>query len=344
MHFSALGPNGKQIWHTIGSTQHFTLDEARKAATAVIKAIKSGEDSAPPSSFEAVAAQWIKRHVDQKGLRSKTEIERHLGRMTKAWHGRNFESIRRGDVAKLLDDIEDNHGTRAADLALATIRSMANWYATRHETYMTPVVKGMARQSPKEAARKRMLNDDELRALWKLAAANGSFGGLVRLLLLTGQRLEKVRLMRWDDIAGDVWTIPAEEREKGNAGALVLPKAALDIINAQPRFASNDYVFAGRGDRAIGVSHGKEAFDAKLAFAQQWQLHDLRRTARSLMSRAHVRGDVAERVMGHAIRGVEGVYDRHEYREEKAHALQALAALIETILNPVGKNVVQLRA
>ena len=48
--------------------------------------------------------------------------------------------------------------------------------------------------------------------------------------------------------------------------------------------------------------------------------------------------------MGHAIRGVEGVYDRHEYREEKAHALQALAALIETILNPVGKNVVQLRA
>ena len=54
----------------------------------------------------------------------------------------------------------------------------------------------------------------------------------------------------------------------------------------------------------------------------QWQLHDLRRTARSLMSRAGVRPDIAERVLGHAISGVEGVYDRHPYRDEKADALR----------------------
>jgi integrase len=74
----------------------------------------------------------------------------------------------------------------------------------------------------------------------------------------------------------------------------------------------------------------------------QWQLHDLRRTARSLMSRAGVRPDIAERVLGHAIKGVERVYDRHSYRDEKAHALRALASLIETIVNPVD-NVVALR-
>ncbi len=61
------------------------------------------------------------------------------------------------------------------------------------------------------------------------------------------------------------------------------------------------------------------------------------------MSRAGVRPDIAERVMGHAIQGVEGVYDRHPYRDEKANALKHLAALIETILNPPSENVVSIR-
>ena len=74
-----------------------------------------------------------------------------------------------------------------------------------------------------------------------------------------------------------------------------------------------------------------------------WVIHDLRRTARSLMARAGVRPDVAERVMGHAIQGVEGVYDRHHYREEKATALRKLASLIERIVNPV-ENVVALES
>src|SRR5262249_41511113 len=63
-----------------------------------------------------------------------------------------------------------------------------------------------------------------------------------------------------------------------------------------------------------------------------WTLHDLRRTARSLMSRADVRPDVGERVLGHAQPGVQGTYDRHAYSEQKRHALAALAGLIENIL------------
>ena len=62
-----------------------------------------------------------------------------------------------------------------------------------------------------------------------------------------------------------------------------------------------------------------------------WVVHDLRRTARSLMSRAGVRPDIAERVLGHAISGVEGIYDRHDYRAEKAEALAKLAALVGDI-------------
>ena len=88
------------------------------------------------------------------------------------------------------------------------------------------------------------------------------------------------------------------------------------------------------------MSKRKAAFDKRAVISKNWTVHDLRRTARSLMSRAGVRPDIAERVLGHAIKGVEGVYDRHSYREEKAHALKALAALIEKIVNPPTENVV----
>ena len=149
--------------------------------------------------------------------------------------------------------------------------------------------------------------------------------------------------MRWTDIVNGEWLIPASDREKNTAGALVFPPAALDIINAQPRFTSNPHVFAGIGTNPIsGMSKRKAAFDKQAVISKNWTVHDLRRTARSLMSRAGVRPDIAERVLGHAIKGVEGVYDRHSYREEKAHALKALAALIEKIVNPTVGNVVSL--
>ena len=65
-----------------------------------------------------------------------------------------------------------------------------------------------------------------------------------------------------------------------------------------------------------------------------WTLHDLRRTAKTLMARAGVRPDISERVLGHVIAGVEGTYDRHSYADEKRDALEKLAAMIERILNP----------
>jgi integrase len=73
-----------------------------------------------------------------------------------------------------------------------------------------------------------------------------------------------------------------------------------------------------------------------------WRFHDLRRTARSLMSRAGVPSDHAERCLGHVMPGVRGTYDRHEYYEEKRHAFEALAGLIERIINPQ-PNVVVMR-
>jgi len=88
----------------------------------------------------------------------------------------------------------------------------------------------------------------------------------------------------------------------------------------------------------------KDALAEKLDMPH-WTLHDLRRTARSLMAKAGVADNVAERVLGHAIPGIHGIYNRYEYANEKADALQRLATLVETILNPPDKtNVVDLAA
>jgi integrase len=279
------------------------------------------------------------------GLRSEKEITRLLRvHVFPAWKDRAFLSIRRSDVAALLDRIQDDHGARQADYVLNVVRSIMNWYATRHDDYTPPIVRGMRRQNQKAQARARVLTDDEIRTIWKQAEANGTFGAIVRTCLLTAQRSRKVAAMKWADVSLDgEWSIPKEAREKDTAGLLVLPRVALAILVKQPRLESNPYVFAGRGSGPYrGFSQAKTAFDGRLSGVAAWVIHDLRRTARSLMSRAGVRPDIAERVMGHAIAGVEGVYDRHSYRDEKADALRRLAALIDGVINP-RENIVTIR-
>jgi integrase len=344
--FAVVTGSGSK-WHTIGPVGLYSIDDSRERARKIIRAAREGR--ATPDSFLAVADAWFEMHVVSKGLRSKNEITRFVARLKREWAGRDFITIKRGDLAKFLDKMEKQHGKRQADYALAVFRGMANWYAKRHDEYLSPIVRGMNRVDKASAKRARILDDDELRAVWKQAEANGVFGALIRMLLLTAQRRDKVASMRWADVSVDgTWTITSEAREKGNAGELVLPSAAVEVIRAQPRYDENEFVLAGRGKTHFnGYSKAKQAFDLKVAAAghdlPQWQLHDLRRTARSLMSRAGIRPDVAERVLGHAILGVEGVYDRHSYRDEKAHALKALASLIGIIVSPVD-NVVPLVA
>jgi integrase len=208
-----------------------------------------------------------------------------------------------------------------------------------------PFVKNMRRTPPQVRKRARILSDDELRKVWKTAEADGDvYGAFVRVSLLTGQRCAKTVGMRWTDVSQDgVWTIPTAPREKGNAAVLRLPPAAMKIIKAQPRLASNLYVFAGRGNGPLsGFSSRHEAFKARCG-VDGFHVHDLRRCCRSLLARAGVLPHVAERVLGHSVGGVEAVYDVHRYDAEKATALRKLAALITEIVDgEPGKNVVPL--
>ncbi len=355
----ARNPNGKQVWKSIGEPGKMTVAEARERARTGVGRIRDGESDifpedkpeAPPETFKVVAERFITRWVDKGGkkqdgvpLRSKREIERQLKKYVyPKWGEQPFHSIRRGVVTALMDELVDNHGAVQADRVLATLAKLFNWFRQYDEEYVSPIIPEMKRSgSHISRARKRILTDDEIRTIWTACGEIGTFGAFVRMALLTGQRRAKVAAMRHEDVVDGVWTIPAEAREKVNAGSLKLPDAAIDIIEAQPKVKDNPFVFTGRGKLAFNsFSDGKEDLHAKAPIAP-WVTHDLRRTAKSLMARAGVRPDISERTLGHVITGVEGTYDRYSYADEKAEALKALASLVERILENDDCNVVQL--
>jgi integrase len=344
---------GKQRWVRLGGTAELKIDESREQARAVIKRLRAGLEpfEPPPVKPDTVAdvvQNWVRRHVEAKGLRTGDELRRVIERhILPVWADRAFAEIRRSDIARLLDAVEDAHGAWVADSTLAALRSVSSWYATRNDDYVPPFVKGMRRVPVSARKRSRTLTDAELRRVWKAAEASDDvYGAFVRVSLLCGQRREKIATMRWSAVAEDgTWTIAREsEREKGTPGALRLPPAAMAIIRSQKRLAGSPFVFTGSHNDAInGFSARHDAFKARCG-VDGFTVHDLRRCCRSLMSRAGVSSDHAERVMGHVIPGVGGVYDRHNYFEEKRIALEKLANLVTRIIDgEPGGNILPLQ-
>lgn len=349
---------GRQVWRTICRVGEKPLADARQLAEAGRDRIRAGlvakgaplfpveTPPAPPKTFADEVENFLKREVRGK-RRSAAEVERLFNVcILPAWKDKALSAIRRGDVTELLDKIEDERGATTADRCLAAARRLFNWAVTRDDKLLSPVVKGMARTKPAERARARVLSDDEIRLLWKVP---GRVGDFARVALLTGQRREKVAAMRWADIDDEgVWEIPTAPREKANARWLTLPDAVLEIIRRQPKIGDNPmWVFPGRtGGPLAGHNAVKRAIDEAMTKANDgkkipaWVFHDLRRTARTLMARAGVPDRHAEMALGHTIKGIEGIYNKWTYVEEKKDALAKLANLVDKIIHPPADNVV----
>jgi len=336
---------------TIAAVGEIDLATARDKARAWLVKIRKGDK--PPSvrvlrvvtpkaeTFEQVVTKFLEQHVHRNSLRTAHEVERIIHRdLMPIWRTREFKSIRRGDVARLLD-AKEAYAPVQADYILSVLSKLCNWYMARDEEYISPIVRGMRRTKPSQRARQRMLDDNELRHFWQASSEVTTYGAFVRTALLTAQRRTKVLEMRWSDINDEgIWIIPAAFREKSNAKTLGLSRLALDVIDGQPQREDSEYIFAGLGSTPIdGLSKMKHALDERMEELNgepipPWVIHDLRRTARSLMARAGVRPDICERVLGHAIPGVWGVYDRYSYEDEKTEALSKLSDLIEKIISP----------
>jgi integrase len=353
--------NGKRERLMLGSYPVVGIDEARTAGMDALRAVKDGRNpaaekraakTAQPSAdtVRAVTKLFVERYAKRRN-RSWKETERIFNMyVVPVWKDRPLKDILRPDVINLLDGVEDNNGPVMSDAVLAQIRKLYNWALDRGIIDTTPIARVQRRTKPKERARKRWLSKAEIKAVWAGADELGyPFGPFVKMLLLTGQRRSEVACMRWDEVDNGVWSIPATKTKNKEEHEVPLPHAADQLLKSIPN--TGDYVFmSGRskaGNPISGFSKAKAYLDKYIegsgAKLDHWGYHDLRRTVRTHMSRLNVASEIAERVLNHTPQGVEAIYDRHKYFEEKQKALEKWSSSLTLILSdePSG-NVVEL--
>jgi integrase len=341
--------------YTIRGNQ--SLAKARRKARSVLGEVAEGGDpvavkrkkqAEAANTLRAIAEEYLRREEkkgEQRSIGERRRIFEHdifpkLG-------SRQIDGIKRSEIVRFLDHIEDESGAPMADHVLAALRRVMNWHAARSDDFRSPITRGMAKTKPKERARERVLSDDELRAVWKAAEAlHTPYGYLVRFILLTATRLREAAEMRRQEVTGSEWLIPHKSKREF---LLPLSQAAVEVLATVPTIGTKGWVFTTDGETPIaGFSKFKRQFDQRVLAGlrkqdpgakpfPRWTTHDLRRTARSLMSRAGVTPDHAERALGHVIPGVRGTYDRHAFQDEKIKAFEALAAVVSDILNPRDK-------
>jgi integrase len=245
---------------------------------------------------------------------------------------RPIESLGRGEINRLADDVarlEGRLGGRHAAGALVKwINAVCHWYAKRTDHYTWPTVDSPLTKEERRG-RDRVLEDYEIAALWHAAERAGVFGKYVQFLLLTALRRNEAALLRREEVDQGFTKITlAPERVKTRvAFTLPLSQAAADLLRRMP----DGELFFPWGS----VSRNKAALD-RLVNIAHWTLHDLRRTAATLMVRAGVLPHVVEKVLNHVTPGIAGVYQHHNWLEEKKAALEALASLLAKIVEGSG--------
>jgi integrase len=256
-----------------------------------------------------------------------------------AFGGRHAGSIKRSEVTAWQDRLEHEHGERSSDLALAHLRRLLRWHEAREDDFVCVITASMSRYDSTEHERERTLTDDELRSVWAAAGDMPVIGNLLRFLLCTGARLREASEARWKEIDSEgVWTVPAA-RAKGRTGRakpVVRPLSKLALSVLPPRVEGCAFVFTqnGCGHLSNNYDRWRNALAESAGIAKDWTWHDLRRTMRSLASRAGVRDDIGELLLGHTIKGVRRVYDRHSFLSEKAAAYDTVATLLLEIVAP----------
>ena len=361
---------GREHRFTIGAWPDWSALKAAREARNLRQRVDRGEnpldDRAPAPEIKTVSKvldDFVARYVrnNERPLRSADHIESAFDRLVKPRIGKlGVYEVRRSHIADMLDRIEDEAGPVMADRTRAYLRKALAWYAERDDQFnlTAAFVRVKPRANPKDRARTRVLSDDEIRAIWPALGEAATFGALIKTLLLTAQRRDEVAHMSRKEIGEDrIWTIPPERYKTKRPNFVPLSEDALAVIKAQPKIDGCDYVFPSRAetpftgfgkskaklDKAILAAMKKQAKEGtRIEPIPNWTLHDLRRTAKTLMVRAGVRPDISERVLGHVIAGVEGTYDRHSYADEKRDALEKLAEMVERILNPMPASITML--
>jgi integrase len=348
--------------HTLGSYPALGLKDARELAAKALRSVAEGRDpgrekiqarAAKADSVDRIVEEFLERHVRRSNRpRTAEETERLLRQhVLPRWRGRMVHDITRRDVLDILDRVVDGGAPIAANRVLAAVRKFFNWCVARDILAASPCAG--VKPPTAERSRDRVLTDDELRLVWAAAEKlGGTFGPLVKLLALTGQRRDEVARIKFEEINFDarLWTLPPARTKNNQPHEVPLSKPALAVLQRLPRTVESPFVLTTNGGAspASGYSKNKRRLDALLpADMPSWRLHDLRRTAASGMARLRINLPVIEKVLNHAsgsFAGIVGVYQRHSFADEKRHALEAWGAFVEALVDgkPAGK-VVRLR-
>ena len=348
--------DGKPRKFTIGSYPRFELARARDEARAALACAARGIDPAMErdarrreeaetraNTFEAVARDFIERYAKEHQARSWRATEATFERdLFPIWGKRPFSSIRRRDLHALLDAMQAAGRPGSKHHVVAAVSKLFNWAVDREIIEASPFAR---MKRPAVGKRFRVLSDAEIVELWGATGTPGyPFGHYVRLLLLTGcRRTELSQLALTEVDQENAAIVLSPDRHKTKQGHLVplSPLAERVLKLALPK-TEGPFVFSTNcGQTPItGFSKLKERLDKSLSF--DWDLHDLRRTVRTGLSRLRVSEHVAERVLGHVPQGVKTHYDLWSYADEKREALNAWGQMVQSLVEPLS-NVVPLR-
>jgi integrase len=253
----------------------------------------------------------------------------------------------RASVVGVLDNLTKAGKPAMAARTAAYARACYQWAIRRGSLTSNPFAALPINPTVK---RERVLTDAELRAIWQATTRPGSFNLIVRMLMLTAQRRDEVADMAWSELADDlaVWVIPAARAKNDQDNIVPLAPQAQAIVRDAKRYEGNSLVFPGENGVFSGWSKSKERLD-KASGVNDWRLHDIRRTAATGLQRLGVRLEVTEAILNHVAgsrAGIVGLYQRHNWADEKRAALNAWGARLEAIVEgrEAAGNVTQLRA
>lgn len=350
---------------TLGPVAGIELKDARKEAGKIIAGAKDGTDrQAEREQARARAGQTLgallERYIEQhakKSQRPKTlaETERYLRHAWKPLHGIPLATLTRADIAGQAQDLTAR-APIAGKRALAHFKGALAWATRQGLIEANPAMS--VEVGGKEVSRERVLSPGELADIWRAVDPTGDYGRIVRLLMLTGQRREEVGGMGWSelDIEKALWAIPAARAKNGRAHEVPLSKQALALLAEVPRREKRDLLFGQGKGSFSGWSKSKERLDERLARSRataagiekptaeelaehalpSWHLHDIRRSVVTHMVEIGVAPHVVEAAVNHVSGhrgGVAGVYNRADYRRQKAAALQRWADWLERMID-----------
>jgi integrase len=358
----------------IGAYPAISLEEARATARDWIGLIQRGIDPAvqvaiereanrvrQSNTFAAVAESFLKKHAASR--RTATAIGRLVrGKLISRWRDQPIDTISKRDVIDMVEDIQEKSGAAMARQSLAYARRLFGWAAARDLISTNPFLTiSTADFLPPKVSRDRVLVDAELALVLKATAADSGVGyptsEFTRFLLLTACRRGEAADAVWAefDLAQGTWLLPAARVKNASEHVLPLPAVVIDLLAALPRFAGSEFVFSDTaGRRPIsGFSTRKVKLDRRIAELNSgtpiasFTWHDLRRSAASGMAALGIAPHVIESILNHrdgVVSGIARIYNRHDFRAEKAHALATWAAHLDRLeRGDNASNVVRLR-